>query len=130
MPDPYQSAVEEFMRLFDQPVGSYPALPSTAVRALRVDLIREELSELETAFAQGDLVETADALGDLAYVVFGAAAACGIQLLPIFREIHRSNLSKVGGHYRADGKLLKPATWSRPCLALILAAQLEQSEAK
>jgi len=44
-------------------------------------------------------------------------------MAPVFREVHRSNMSKVGGHKRADGKWIKPPDYSPACLQPILAAQ-------
>jgi predicted HAD superfamily Cof-like phosphohydrolase len=46
---------------------------------------------------------------------------------PVFEEVHRSNLSKVGGYKRADGKWVKPATYSPACIDPILNIQREQS---
>lgn len=63
----------------------------------------------------------ADALGDLLYVVFGAAVTFGIDMGPIFDEIHRSNMTKIGGPVRPDGKRLKPATYEPPNLKPLLA---------
>lgn len=62
-------------------------------------------------------------LADLLYVVYGTAVSCGIDLEPIFREVHRSNMSKVGGHRRADGKWVKPLTYSPAVIEPLLAAQ-------
>jgi predicted HAD superfamily Cof-like phosphohydrolase len=59
-----------------------------------------------------DLVGLADALADLDYVVEGTRIAFGIDGKPIADEVHRSNMSKVGGHRRADGKWEKPDTYS------------------
>lgn len=100
-----------------------PAMPDFPTRSLRLALIREELAELEEAIDAEDIVQIADALGDLLYVVYGAALAFGVDLEPVFAEIHRSNMTKRGGPVREDGKVLKPTTYSPPDLAPILAAQ-------
>ena len=60
-----------------------------------------------------DVVELADALADLDYVVEGTRIAFGIDGMPIADEVHRSNMSKVGGHRREDGKWEKPETYSK-----------------
>ena len=90
---------------------------------LRLRLIKEELDELQEAFLARDVVQIADALGDLRYVVDGAACACGIDLEPVSREIQRSNMTKAGGHKDAGGKWIKPATYEPPQLAGVLAGQ-------
>lgn len=103
---------------FGVPIVSSPTPPSDARRKLRIELIREEFErELVPASEAGDVVEVADALGDLVYVIYGAALEWGIPLDAVFAEIHRSNMTKVWPdgtvHYREDGKVLKPPTYSR-----------------
>lgn len=117
--DPFL-AVLEFHERFGVVVGGRPEIPDEAVVALREKLIEEELGELKAALAEGDLVETADALADLLYVVYGTAVSFGIDIRPIFDEVHRSNMTKVGGTRRADGKVLKPSTWEAPEIRRIL----------
>jgi predicted HAD superfamily Cof-like phosphohydrolase len=51
-------------------------------------------------------------LADLLYVVYGTAVSLGIDMEPVFKEVHRSNMSKVGGYKREDGKWVKPPTYS------------------
>lgn len=118
-----QRMVEEFHRTFGIFIRTAPAVPDEATRQLRERLIQEEFDELKDALAQGDTVAVAKELADLLYVVYGTAVSCGIDLEPVFKEVHRSNLSKVGGHKRADGKWMKPATYSPARLEPILAAQ-------
>ncbi len=120
-----QKMVAEFHRTFDIAVSEYPTLPDEATRFLRIRLIQEELDELQEALAKQDLASVAKELADLLYVVYGTAVSCGIDMEPIFREVHRSNMSKVGGHKRADGKLVKPPTYSPAVVAPLLAAQRE-----
>lgn len=120
-----QRMVAEFHRRFGIAIGIVPAAPDEATRSLRVKLIQEEFDELKEALAQQDLSAIAKELADLLYVVYGTAVSCGIDLEPVFREVHRSNLSKVGGSKREDGKWIKPPTYSPACLQPILAAQRE-----
>lgn len=115
--------VAEFHRKFDIVLSDEPALPDEATRELRVRLIDEEFGELKEALAKQDLVGIAKELADLLYVVYGTALSYGIDMGPVFREVHRSNLSKVGGYKRADGKWVKPPTYSPAKLEPILAAQ-------
>src|SRR5947199_6206587 len=118
-----QRMVAEFHRLFGIAIGTVPAAPDEATRSLRGNLIQEEFDELQEAFAQQDPSAIAKELADLLYVIYGTAVSCGIDLEPVFREVHRSNLSKVGGHKRADGKWVKPPGYSPARIQPILAAQ-------
>lgn len=115
-----QAQVEAFHRAFDIAIAEQPAAPDAATRRLRERLIDEEFAELRQAMADGTVPEIAKELADLLYVVYGTAVSCGIDMEPVFREVHRSNMSKVGGHKREDGKWVKPASYSRadviPCL--------------
>ena len=117
--DPFE-AVLEFHRAFDVLVGRAPASPDSGVVDLRLKLIKEELAELEAAMAEGNLIGIADGLADLLYVVYGTAVSYGMDIRPIFDEVHRSNMAKVGGAKREDGKVLKPDGWAAPNLAPIL----------
>lgn len=73
-------------------------------RALRLHLILEEVVELIDAMAVNDIVETADALADLDYVVQGTAIKFGVPQLKVFKEVHRSNMTKTPGNKRRPGK--------------------------
>lgn len=118
-----QRMVAEFHQTFDIAREPVPTIPDEATRRLRVRLIQEEFDELQEALNQREPVAVAKELADLLYVVYGTAVSCGIDMEPVFREVHRSNMSKVGGHKRADGKWVKPATYSPARLEPILTAQ-------
>jgi predicted HAD superfamily Cof-like phosphohydrolase len=118
-----QRLVAEFHRAFDIAEATLPTIPDEAIRSLRVRLIQEEFDELQEALGRGDAVAVAKELADLLYVVYGTAVSCGIDMEPVFQEVHRSNMSKVGGHKRADGKWVKPPTYSPARLEPILATQ-------
>jgi predicted HAD superfamily Cof-like phosphohydrolase len=117
--DPF-AAVLQFHRRFAVSIGDRPALPREELVALRLALIDEELAELRAAIGNEDMVAVADALADLLYVTYGAAITFGIDLRPIFEEVHRANMAKLGGGTRADGKVLKPDGWQPPDLAPLL----------
>ena len=112
--------VEEFMTTFGQEVKTKAEWPSEDVCDLRVDLIGEEFDELREAIytKEGTLVDVADALTDLLVVIYGAGHAFGIDLDECFKEVHRSNMSKLGEDgkpmYRDDGKVLKGPNFSEP----------------
>ncbi len=90
-----QSQTKEFMSTFGQVLPDAPTKLTKETYELRINLILEELDELVRASQSQDLVGVADALGDLLYVIYGAGCAYGIDLEPVFKEIHRSNMSKL-----------------------------------
>ena len=84
---------------------------------LYVDLIREEFQELLEGHKNRDVVEVADACGDLIWVILGLCNSLGIDINPVWQEITNSNMSKtVDGKVikREDGKILKPDTYFPP----------------
>ncbi len=95
------------------------------LRALRVELLREEFQEYLDGEQADDMTEIADALGDIIYIACGTAVAYGIPLDKVFSEIHRSNMSKLGEDgkpiYREDGKVLKGPNYTPPNIDAILA---------
>jgi predicted HAD superfamily Cof-like phosphohydrolase len=88
--------VAEFHRTFKHPIKKAPAIPEKKRCDLRVALIREELEELEAAIENNDLVEVADALCDIQYVLSGAVLEFGMgeKFRDLFDEVQRSNMSK------------------------------------
>jgi len=119
--------VGEFMKSFGQEVKSEPEIPDKVTQALRYNLIHEELEEFWDATQDNDIVEVADAFADLLYVVYGAAHAYGIDVDTCFKEVHRSNMSKLGLDgkpiYREDGKVLKGPDFFEPDLKSVLDQQ-------
>ena len=90
-------AVAAFHTLFKAPILARPVIPDAKRCALRVSLIAEELKELETAIQENDLVEVADALCDIQYVLSGAVLEFGMAgcFKALFEEVQRSNMSKA-----------------------------------
>lgn len=119
-----QEQVAEFHRALDIPIGDTPGLRRTE---LRCALIAEGARETIEAAERGDLVEAIDGLCDLIVVAYGAALEWGVDLKPFYDEVHRSNMAKVGGPTRADGKRLKPEGWTPPDIASILRDQIAAS---
>jgi len=126
-----QDKVQEFHDAFGIYTPSHSTLTpfndqtkDTALHDLRINLIEEEFNELKDAIAENNIVEVADALGDIMVVVLGTACSFGIDMTPVFNEIHRSNMSKLGEDgkpiYRADGKVLKGPNYSPPNIKAIL----------
>ena len=118
--------VGDFMEAFGQRVEMEPTWPDFNTRELRLELIQEALEELSDAVADRDMIQIADALTDLLYVVYGAGHSFGIDLDECFEEVHRSNMSKLGENgrpiHREDGKVLKGPGYFEPDLEGILGA--------
>ncbi|WP_199139817.1 nucleoside triphosphate pyrophosphohydrolase family protein [Pedobacter sp. ASV12] len=91
------SQVAEFHKTFKHPILEQAAIPAKERCQLRIDLIAEELKELQDAVNEGNMVEVADALCDLQYVLAGAVLEFGLgsQFKALFDEVHRSNMSKA-----------------------------------
>ena len=91
------SQVAEFHKTFKHPVLEQATIPSKERCQLRIDLLTEELKELQDAVNEGNMVEVADALCDLQYVLAGAVLEFGLgeQFKTLFDEVHRSNMSKA-----------------------------------
>jgi predicted HAD superfamily Cof-like phosphohydrolase len=89
--------VRSFHETFDAPVLEQPQIPSKDRCKLRVALLQEELNELKQAIEDNDLVEVADALADLQYVLSGAILEFGLgeKFKTLFEEVQRSNMSKA-----------------------------------
>ena len=93
---------------------------------LRYNLMKEENDEYLEAAQKNDLVEVADALGDMLYILCGTILSHGMQhkITEVFKEIQRSNMSKLGPDgkpiYREDGKVLKGPNYFKPDIAAIL----------
>lgn len=141
----HDTPVVEFHEVFGLPVAWSPTIPAEDRRKLRCKLLLEEVLEFCAAsgfvvreqerdgqlklelFALGgppDLVEAADGLADIRYIVDGSALEWGIPLEKCLREVHRSNMSKAGEDgkpiIREDGKLLKGPNFTPPQLDMIL----------
>lgn len=120
-------AVQEFHEAFGLGIKHHPTadLPPEKVH-LRYELMKEENEEYLAAAKEGDLVEVADALGDMLYILCGTILEHGLQekITEVFQEIQRSNMSKLGADgkpvYREDGKVLKGPGYSQPDLQRIL----------
>ena len=140
-----QLLVHEFHKVYRHPIADSPRPPAADRTNLRVSLVAEEFIELlEAVYAPQspntpppiaqikrevrkltnqvpvlDLKQTADALADLVYVIYGFALEAGIPLSAIFEEVHASNMSKLDPTtnqpiYREDGKVLKGANFREP----------------
>jgi len=113
--------VGDFMEAFGQEVLYIPTMPDFNLAALRLDLIEEEVQELRDGLGKKSMLEVADALTDILYVVYGAGHAFGLDLDDCFHEVHRSNMTKLGEDgrpmYRDDGKVMKGPNYEEPDLS-------------
>ena len=120
-------AVEEFHKAFKIENNYAPTTKlSDNDILLRYKLMREENEEYLEAAQEGDMIEVADALGDMLYILAGTILKHGMQdkIVEVFQEIQRSNMSKLDKDgnpiYREDGKVLKSELYFKPDIATIL----------
>ena len=117
--------VKKFMQTFGQEVKTKASFPNDKIINLRLDLIREELSELKEAIEKKDIKEVADALTDILYVTYGAGHAFGINLDKCFKEVQNSNMSKLGSDgkpvFNEHGKVMKGPDYFKPNLSKFVA---------
>ncbi len=114
-------AVKEFHKAFKL---DYLEQPKASIglekNKLRFNLMREENEEYLEAANNNDIIEVADALGDMLYILCGTIIEHGMQhkIDEIFNEIQSSNMSKLGADgnpiYREDGKVLKGPNYFKP----------------
>jgi predicted HAD superfamily Cof-like phosphohydrolase len=153
-----QDRLIEFHRAIGQPILPYPQVPPDDRVRLRARLIAEEFFEtmdamygvngrstpgaisklvaarklvanvIDTCIPGVDLVELADGLADLDYVIEGTRLECGIDGEPIAREVHRTNMLKSGGPVSPEGKRLKPPGWTPPRIREELGLQINEPE--
>jgi len=121
------AAVHEFHSAFGLGIENSPTVDlGIKKNLLRYELMREENEEYLEAANNGDLVEVADALGDMLYILCGTIIEHGMQdkIEEVFNEIQRSNMSKLGADgkpiYREDGKVLKGPNYFKPNIKEIL----------
>ena len=117
MTNPFKDQ-SKFMRACDQTVDKF----NESQYNMYVSLIDEEHQELQTAITNKDRVEQLDALIDILVVTIGAIHSAGFDAEGAWREVMRSNLSKIDKETgmvrkREDGKVLKPISYSPPNLA-------------
>ena len=91
------NSVAAFHKTFKLPIEEKPIIPLSSRCELRINLLQEELDELKEAIENDDLVEVADALADIQYVLSGAILEFGLgdKFNQLFTEVQRSNMSKT-----------------------------------
>ncbi|PWG06816.1 pyrophosphohydrolase domain-containing protein [Polaribacter aquimarinus] len=121
------AAVHAFHTAFKLNIQDVPTVDISEERKqLRFELMKEENEEYLEAANNNDLVEVADALGDMLYILCGTIIEHGMQdkIEEVFNEIQQSNMSKLGEDgkpiYREDGKVLKGPNYFKPNIKKVL----------
>lgn len=116
--------VQEFHRVFGLPSNKEPKFPDNKTIKLRMKLIHEEYEEFLEGLLDKNIVEVADALTDMLYVILGTGDAFGIDLDKCFEEVQRSNMSKLGSDgkpmFNDYGKIIKGPMFTPPNLKGVL----------
>jgi predicted HAD superfamily Cof-like phosphohydrolase len=107
--------VRHFHAVAGVPVANVPSALSPARLSARVQWLREEVNELESA---STLVDQVDAAVDVLYLALGTLVEMGVELTEPFKLVHESNIAKAwpDGRFRqtATGKIIKPDGWQSP----------------
>jgi predicted HAD superfamily Cof-like phosphohydrolase len=121
------NAVKEFHTAFEIGFSEIPKADlDEAKKVLRYNLMKEENEEYLEAVQNNDLIEIADALGDMLYILCGTIIEHGLhdKIEAVFEEIQRSNMSKLDNNgkpiYREDGKVMKGPNYFRPDFTKII----------
>ncbi len=121
------NAVEKFHKAYELGISNSPTVTlEEDIIKLRYNLMKEENEEYFEAAKKNDIVEVADALGDMLYILCGTIITHGFQnkIEEVFDEIQRSNMSKLGLDgkpiYRKDGKVMKGPKYFKPNIKTIL----------
>jgi len=112
----YQKDVEKFMLAGEQSINNALDLGNDQSR-LYMSLITEEYKETLSAFEDGDMIEVADGLADMVWVIMGMCSSSGINFDSVWKEVQASNMSKfVDGKAikNEHGKIMKPDTYFKP----------------
>jgi predicted HAD superfamily Cof-like phosphohydrolase len=117
----FKYLIREFHFKFGIPIRNFPSLDLLEPAKERLKHIREEVDELDKGLAEKDLVQIADALGDIVYLCYGMSLQLGIPLTTIINEIHRTNMNKERTE-TPDHKygIRKPPGWEGPRIAELL----------
>ncbi len=117
--------VKDFNKSFKIEQKSKPSLISQEKFELKFNLMQEELNEYKEACKNKNLVEVADAIVDMMYVLYGFITQHGLSdvFYDLFEEVHKSNMSKLERGkplFRSDGKVIKGSEYFKPNLKDII----------
>ena len=123
-----QKMVKDFHDKYHCVSNMRPTMIDVKTLFLRARLISEEAAEFLTAAQTENMEQMADSLCDLLVVVYGTAVTLGIDLEPLFAEVHRSNMTKDGGGKDIGGKVIKGPNYEPPQLDFLIKKQSEQEK--
>lgn len=122
----FTDSVKQFHEVFENPVSEVITNIPKNRHELRFNLMKEENEEYLEAAKSGNIIEIADALGDMLYILCGTIIEHGMQhhIQHVFEEIHESNMSKLDENgkpiFREDGKILKGKSYFKPNIRKML----------
>jgi len=124
-----QLMVKEFHQKFGFTINDTPTQIDMSLGSVRHTHTLKEMDELLSAIATENLVEIADALGDVLYFIYGTGVAYGVDLEPVFAEIHRSNMTKERPDptQYIDAKAVKGKDYSPPDIESIISDGLRSN---
>lgn len=111
----FEDVVKQFREKMNLGVSSHPRLMTPAELDFYEKFVKEEMKELRIAAENSDLVSTADAIGDLIYLLYGASLLIGVPMTPVLLAIHKANMRKEpGANKRGPNDAMKPRSWFGP----------------
>ncbi len=121
--DWYQDVLNFHKQIVLRNFPEQPCIPEKQLKLLHGKLIIEEISETLDAIDRDDIIELADGICDSIVVLLETAIIYGIDIRPIWDEVHRTNMAKKGGKLRGDGRLMKPEGWKPPDIKRLIKKQ-------
>ena len=118
----YQKDVAAFMTAGEQNISGRLSLKGDQAN-LYMNLISEEYQETLAAFKSNDMIEVADGLADMVWVIMGMCNSCGIDFDSVWQEVKASNMSKFPGGKaikNEQGKIMKPDSYFKPNIKKVL----------
>ena len=118
----YQKDVAAFMTAGEQTISGRLSLEGDQAN-LYMNLISEEYQETLAAFKSNDMIEVADGLADMVWVIMGMCNSCGIDFDSVWQEVKASNMSKFpeGKAIKNEhGKIMKPESYFKPNIKKVL----------
>lgn len=109
-----QQNVWDFHRHLNRSTGTMPATIGVESQGRRKAMIEEEIAETLAALETGDIVKVADGICDSVYTLIGLAVEMGIDLDPVWDQVHRSNMAKINNPEHPSEKSIKPEGWVAP----------------
>lgn len=100
--------VRAFRKKFQQPTRRIPGNIPPRMHALNCRLVLEEWEEFHTA---DNLVDYADAIIDMIYVLVGIGLSHGFPMETLWQDVHRANMAKHKA-LSSTQKVRKSSKWA------------------